>query len=200
MKPSRIFLDLDDVCNCFTMHALRAVGCPVRANEFHKFNPEWGFDIVKAVNALHPHYKFTPRGFWSFINREVWASAPKSVEFEFLLHRCETLVGRENTCILTTPTLDPECLAGKLEWIHRHFPPWMHRQYLMGPQKHLLARPDALLIDDSDKNVVAFRGAGGQAILMPRPWNSLHNVDTEPHILRSLSVIFHSACAQPRHA
>ncbi len=195
MIPTKIFLDLDDVCNKFTMHALKAVGCPVEAGGLHLFNPEWGFDIIQAANALYPtcdsHFKFTSEWFWNEIDREVWVTAPESDEFRELLKRCEDLVGSNNVHILTTPVKDPESLAGKLEWIHEHFPEWMHRQYLMGPQKYLLADSLSLLIDDSEKNVMEFRRHGGQAILVPRPWNSLHSVNTEAHIHGNLDIIFH---------
>ncbi len=196
MIPTKIFLDLDDVCNKFTMHALKAVGCPVEAGDLHLYKPKWNFDIVGAANVLHGTHLFMREEFWEQIGREVWVTAPESDEFKSLLERCESLVGRENVCILTTPILDPECLAGKLEWIHYHFPKWMHRQYLMGPQKYLLAGPDALLIDDSDRNVDAFRAAGGQAILVPRPWNILHGVNTEAHIHGNLDIIFHKERAR----
>ncbi len=191
MIPTKVFLDLDDVCNKFTMHALKAVGCPVEAGDLDKFNPEWGFDIIEAANCLHQTRLFTLESFWRQIDREVWETAPESDEFKELLERCESLVGRENVCILTTPVKDPESLAGKLEWIHYHFPAWMHRQYLMGPQKYLLADRHSLLIDDSEKNVLEFRRHGGQAILVPRPWNSLHNVNTKAHISGNLDIIFH---------
>lgn len=179
MIPTRIFLDLDDVCNKFTMHALKAAGCLVEAHELDKFRPEWGFNIIAAANALHPYWTFSLKSFWAAIGQEVWATAPESDEFKKLLSSCATLVGRENVCILTTPVKDPASLAGKLEWIHAHCPAWMHRQYLMGPQKHLLATSDSLLIDDSDANVDAFRAHGGQALLVPRPWNSRHKADAE---------------------
>ena len=92
---------------------------------------------------------------------------------------------------MTTPVEDPESLAGKLEWIHKYFPEWMHRQYLMGPQKHLLAGPGSLLIDDSEENVEKFRQHDGQAILVPRPWNSLNRANTMKHIIWNLDTIFH---------
>ncbi len=195
MIPIKIFLDLDDVCNKFTMHALEVVGCPVEAGDLHLFNPEWGFDIIQAANALYPtcdsHFKFTLESFWRQIGRDVWRDAPESDEFKILLRHCESLVGRENTRIATTPVKDPESLAGKLEWIHYHFPKWMHRQYHMTPLKYDLAKPGALLIDDSEKNVNEFRQHGGQAILVPRPWNSLHAVGTMGHIRANLDIIFH---------
>lgn len=190
MIPIRIFLDLDDVCNKFTMHALKAVGCPVEAHELNKFLPEWGFDIVKAANALHPTHIFSLESFWESIGQEVWVTAPESDEFKKLLTSCARLVGKENVCILTTPVKDPASLAGKLEWIHAHCPAWMHRQYLMGPQKHLLATNGSLLIDDSDVNVDTFRIYGGQAILIPRPWNSLNGINAKQMLEQMLEKAF----------
>ena len=35
-----------------------------------------------------------------------------------------------------------------------------------------------LLIDDSDKNIRAFWNAGGNAILMPRQWNSQYHIES----------------------
>ena len=190
MIPTRILLDLDDVCNRFTMYALKHVGCPVDELAYCDFNPAWGWDIVRAANALHPNHQFTPDEFWNSLDRDVWASVPESAEFKALLCRCEELVGSENVCILSSPTHDPDCLAGKLEWIHDHFPKRMHRQFLIGPRKHFCARPDALLIDDSDRNVEAFRAHGGQALLVPRPWNSLHYMPTLTFLDDAFKIFF----------
>jgi hypothetical protein len=193
VKPTRILLDLDDVCNCFTLYALRHVGCPVGNHDYHLYDHHWGWDIVKAANHLHPDpgRHFTQQSFWESIKREHWSRVPGSPEFFPLLSRCISLVGRENVCILSCPTLDPDCLAGKLEWIQEFMPKDMQRQFLIGPRKHFCARPDALLIDDSDANVTAFREHGGQAILMPRPWNSLWGEPTELYVNGWLNVHFH---------
>ena len=175
MKPTRIFLDLDDVLNCCTMAALKYVGCPVDPYDYSVFNPAWGWNIVAAANALHPSRRqFTEATFWQSIKRDFWATVPPSCDIG-LIRDCAELVGCDNVCILSSPTLDPDCLAGKLEWIHAHLPSWFRRQFLIGPRKHFCARPDALLIDDRDKNVEDFRAHGGQAILMPRPWNTRHD-------------------------
>ena len=74
------------------------------------------------------------------------------------------------------PITDPLCVAGKVDWINTEIPREMRRNFLIGPNKAIAARPDALLIDDHDQNVTDFRKAGGHAILMPRPWNSLHDM------------------------
>jgi len=177
MRIREIFLDLDDVLNRCTMEALRYVGCPVSAYDDSAYNPAWGWDIVAAANVLHPHDTFTAETFWKTIKRDFWANAPKSAECDGLILTCGGIVGPENVCILSSPTLDPDCLAGKLEWIQRVLPPWIHRQFLIGPCKHFCAKPGSLLIDDRDRNVRDFRQAGGQAILMPRPWNSAHAED-----------------------
>lgn len=184
MPITHIFLDLDDVLNQFTMQALMQVGCIVdQEDPFSSFDPAWGFDIIQAANALHPIGDFTLNSFWKLIKKDFWANCRKSSEFDLLLTESGTLVGRDHISICTTPIDDPECLAGKLEWIHRYLPKWLHRQYDMTPQKYLLAHvPGALLIDDSDDNVNAFRAIGGQAILVPRPWNSLHKRHTMDHL------------------
>ena len=57
-------------------------------------------------------------------------------------------------------------------------------------RKHFCARPDALLIDDGDHNVEAFRANGGQTILVPRPWNSLHYMPTETHLHDAFTMFF----------
>jgi hypothetical protein len=100
----------------------------------------------------------------------------------FLLSGAINLVGTENICILTNPRPEPGCIPGKLAWIRDYLPPWLHDQYLIGKPKHLCAYPEALLIDDCDKNVNAFRKHGGEAILVPRPWNSLHGIDAMEHL------------------
>jgi 5'(3')-deoxyribonucleotidase len=166
LKPKRIFLDLDDVLNEFTMSTLSEM-CPY----FGEYKPEWGWDIVRACNESHGQPPLSVAEFWDSFDREHWVTRPKSDMCDWLIARCVALVGSDNVHILTSPTKDPDCLAGKLEWIHANLPGWLHRQYLIGPDKSLCASPDSLLIDDRDKNVGGFREAGGQAILVPRPWN-----------------------------
>ena len=179
----RILLDIDDVCNYCTKYALQWLGVPFDYDHFYeKYPTDFGYDIVSSANMILGHRRFTEDSFWWIIPRQFWASAPISAEFHYLFARCEDLVGREGICFLTGPTKDPDSLAGKLEWIQRVAPPWMHRQYLVGPPKQFCAHPEALLIDDSDANVDRFRDWGGNAILVPRPWNTLNGVDTMAHL------------------
>ena len=183
MPIKEIFIDLDDVLNQFTIEALLEVGCNIDVeNSFSSYDPAWGFDIIKAANALHPHRKFTTEQFWRSFSKFFWASLPQSDEFDFLLEKSIELVGKENITILSCPTKDSACVAGKLEWIQEFCPHWMHRQYLLGPEKWRCAKPGAVLIDDNNDNVDKFYAKGGRTILVPRPWNRRHKEDTMEYL------------------
>jgi len=170
-----ILLDIDGVSNTFHKHVFDYLRLPYPDDSHYPV--ECGWDIVSAANRLAGYERFTPAAFWNSITREIWAGVPLSPEFGFILGWAEARVGQEHVHFLTSPTLSADCLAGKLEWIQQHAPKWMQRQFLIGPSKHLCAKPGVLLIDDSDKNVAAFQRCGGNAILVPRPWNSLHGRD-----------------------
>lgn len=188
----RVFLDLDDTLNSLTLFILGQVrGLDIGPYDYHRFPVEVGYDIMAAYEKLKREQpasqyfpEYTVETFWmqGSMPKGAWSQTPKSKQFDWLIQHAERLVGRENVCILTTPTKDPESLAGKLEWIHDFLPSWLHRQYLVGPRKHFCARHDALLVDDSDEQVNKFRENGGQAILVPRPWNTNHHLNTNEHL------------------
>ena len=167
----RIFLDLDDVCNTLAPFVLHSVGCDVAPTDYTHYPRQFGYALSDVANHLLGEPRYTSATLWASIPRAVWVKVPESPFFPWLLEACAEAVGRENVCIATSPTKCPESLAGKLEWIHDHFPEWMHRQYAITPRKHLFARADSLLIDDYGENVARFEAHGGRAILVPRPWN-----------------------------
>jgi 5'(3')-deoxyribonucleotidase len=187
MRINRIFLDLDDVLNYFTMGVLEYIGCPgIKPRDIHLYKPEWGFDIEAAANWFHPLH-FYNGAIWANVRRDFWANAMKTPWCDSLIHAAASMVGQENVFILTSPTNDPGCAAGKVEWIQRCTPEWMHRQYFIGSRKEVCANSRTLLIDDMDDNVLDFVKAGGNAILFPRPWNSLHWIDfADQHVFDQL--------------
>lgn len=77
--------------------------------------------------------------------------------------------------VMTSPSMDPECAKQKVQWMRRHIAN-KFTAYMIGSRKYLLAQPDTLLVDDNDGNVSKFIAAGGQAVLFPARWNSLHAV------------------------
>jgi 5'(3')-deoxyribonucleotidase len=168
-----VLIDIDSTLNRFVTHALRFVGCDIPDDD-RIYKPEWGWAIYTAYKYFGG--KLSEEGFWDALTRECWASCPISEECGPILDRAVRLVGQKNVCLLSAPPRGADQLAGKLEWIQRHMPKWLHRQYLFGPRKHYCARPDHLLIDDADHNVNDFIKAGGRAILVPRPWNSSHEL------------------------
>lgn len=187
----RILLDIDDVCNQCTKYALKWLGIPFDYNHFYaKYPTKYGYDIVSAANEMLGYQRFDVKSFWSMIPRNFWATCPVSDEFPWLLQLCVDLVGQDNVCFLTGPTKDPDCLAGKLDWIWRFSPEFMHRQYLIGPRKQFCAHPEALMIDDSDANIDKFREWGGNGILVPRPWNTLSAACTRQHLIDEFEKLF----------
>jgi hypothetical protein len=188
----RIFLDLDDVCNTLGPHVLRNVGCNIGSSDYSKYPGQFGWDTHLAANYLLGWERFpTAASLWSSLSRSVWNTCPESDIFHWLLDLSATVVGRENVYTATSPTKDPECLAGKLEWIHDHFPDWMHRQFAITPRKHLFARPGALLIDDYGENTRLWQEYGGVAVMVPRPWNCLWGTDPRTYLERNLDFLLH---------
>ena len=66
--------------------------------------------------------------------------------------------------------------VGKLKWIDKHLPQYNKRVILMTAHKKLLARPDAILLDDRDDNIDQFCAVGGHGWLIPQPWNTKHDI------------------------
>lgn len=108
----------------------------------------------------------TRPSFWLYLRCYPWARN--------LIEAVESAGYRPIIC--TAPTHDPACAAQKTQWLQAHFGRG-RLDYFLGSQKHLLAQPGRILIDDSDKNCEAFAAAGGHSILFPQRWNSLHQIE-----------------------
>ena len=184
-----IFLDLDDVLNTLAPCVLNAVGCPVAPDNYDDYPSGFGFVVEKVANDMLGT-RYTWKSFWSDISQRTWATVPKSDFCDWLIEACRLEVGEENVFIATAPVDQPYCAAGKMEWIQKHCPPWLHRQFFITPCKQQLARSDALLIDDHPENVRLFRDRRGYAILVPRPWNILKGRDPKTYIDENLTNYF----------
>lgn len=157
-----IFVDLDGVLADFVSGALK-----LHEREDHlEAWPPGEFDMARALGI-------TSGQFWGGIDRAgacFWGELkPFPWAFE-LIRELRTIAP---VTIATSPSQDPNCLAGKVQWLQRHFGR-SFRDYLIGPPKYLLAAPGRVLIDDSDRNIHSFRDYGGKGILFPQPWNSNH--------------------------
>jgi hypothetical protein len=175
MQIKRIFLDLDDVLNNFSVHCLQCLGCDIK--DYSEYPKECKYDIHSAAIWLNPKLKIQKEKFWWSIPREVWTECPKSIEFDELIRLSTLAVGRANIYVLTRPTQNPECALGKVVWIKKFLPEWLHEQYLIGAPKYVCAKQGNLLIDDLENNCEDFAHNGGKAILIPRPWNKLYYIN-----------------------
>lgn len=162
----KIFLDLDGVVTDFVTDAMRYNGV-----EDFIYPVECGWDVVMACNRLRdkkglPLLKTSE--FWDTLDcLFFWADLkpyPGALDFVERVSKYGELY------IATSPTESPLSSWGKHMWINKHLPEYS-RRFFIGPQKHLLADRDSVLIDDSDSNCKKFEEAGGTSILVPRPWN-----------------------------
>ena len=154
-----VFLDLDDTLNSCTMSVLNVLDCGVHKFEYCSFPEELGYDLIGAWSHFTGRERVDPAVFWEWISRKTWAEMPQSSQF-WLIESAALMVGRENVMVATVPTKSPDCLFGKYEWMEQHL---------------------GFNIDDADHNVKEWRTRpdgmpSGDAILVPRPWNSLHEI------------------------
>jgi len=156
----RIFLDMDGVLTDF-------VGALCKLYNYDDAWPLGEYDITKVLGPM----------VWNVITEageDFWINMEKTPEADELMH----MASQYDYYIATSPTLDPYSASGKMHWITMNYPKAL-RRLIITPAKHLHARSDTLLIDDSDDQLLKWREAGGIALPMPRPWNSYWK-DIEP--------------------
>ncbi len=157
-----IFLDMDGVCVDLHAALSRLHGREDLIDNYPKGTDElhivFGMDedeMWKPVNAMGSV-------FWRYLPALPWF-----VNLHCALQQIAPVV------FLTSPgsaSQAPDAARGKIEWLRDQFgDDFMH--YVLTPNKAVLARPNAVLVDDRDVFVKAYREAGGQAVLFPRQWN-----------------------------
>jgi 5'(3')-deoxyribonucleotidase len=81
--------------------------------------------------------------------------------------------------ICTAPSRNPACAAGKMKWLQKHLPE-IGRDFVITPQKWLLAKHGTVLVDDTDKVVDEFFKHGGSIVRFPQRWNiNYHLIDKQ---------------------
>ncbi len=130
-----VFLDMDGVLSDFDTHA-------------------------KTQGKYNEHGK--PK--WEELDAKWWATMPA---YEGMKQFYNDMKQFGNVRMLTAPTLSAGCYQGKAEWVDTQFGKWGLNDLIIcrAMDKHLLARPNHILIDDRQKNIDEWNAAGGIGIL-----------------------------------
>lgn len=169
--PSRtILVDLDGVVANFLCAIANAHDRPditefINTHAFRKPSTKLApiFDIRREL-------QINDRDFYRPINKQginFWSNIDLLPYAKELV--CK-LLKLGNVYFCTSPTIDPQSLAGKAKWIRKHFP-GLHQRFVITRHKYLLAKPNAILIDDDPHNIDLFRANGGKVLLFPQIWN-----------------------------
>ena len=160
MKNKNIcYLDLDGVIANFSSAALASLG----VKEYSIPKGEWNIENWNGVNVTTSH-------FWKTIDslgESFWENLEK---FSYSDEMVKYLSKNYDLYFLTSPSKSPHCYSGKYKWIIKHYP-HMERRIILTPNKHLLAAPNRLLIDDSEEKIDKFAAYGGETILLPQKYN-----------------------------
>lgn len=163
-----IFIDMDGVLTRFVEGTQKVHS--ISDWELNQSFEAGVYDIAEA-------YGLSQTEFWSEIDRmgEAFWEGLEPYHNNLLLPQLLDEKGLEYM-ILTSPPLASHAAAGKIDWMKKWLGP-SFRQYALCPKKHLLARKGATLIDDSEYNCEMWEKYGGQAVLVPRPWNKLREYE-----------------------
>ena len=157
MKPL-CFLDVDGVVCDFVKGALAFHG-----KTLEYATVRWDF---------YSQLGLTEADFWTPLQEDFWAGLEATAEKTAIVQAVEEAFGPYNVFLLTSPCLTPGCATGKARWVEKHLPGYA-RRLLLTTRKEVFAGPGRTLIDDSPENVAKWKDAGGQTVLVPRPWNDL---------------------------
>ena len=152
-----VFLDMDGVIVNWDEGV-----CKLFSN-YYEWKPEHK-SICDALNITKSQLWSKVRstkGFWENLQPYPWLDELLDVLNDYEVHIC------------TSPGIcDAETFHGKATWINKYLGSKFNKNFVLTPNKWMLAKPDRILIDDYDKQITPFKEAGGHTILFPQEWNS----------------------------
>ena len=159
-----VFLDMDGVLVNFRKGVHNAFG---KYYNYSTLSDKWTFWDDWPDVTLEMINQACRTEFWKHLE---WTEDGKKI-FSAVFNKFDA----NQIYLLTDPVIGIGTADGKMMWIKNHLlDGFIKRTIITQAPKHLLARPDTLLVDDKDENVDGFREAGGKALLVPRPWNRAH--------------------------
>lgn len=159
MQPT-VFFDLDGVLADFVRGAMAYHRKYIPIGDVRwDFPPQLGFDSENDP------------AFWNPLGEIFWKNLGILYDGMQVLYKLREIFPVHNIGVISSPCRTYGCDAGKRYWVEMNLPSDMRRNVFIGNNKHLIAGPGKLLIDDSDENIDKWIKAGGWGILAPRPWN-----------------------------
>lgn len=154
-----VYVDMDGVLADFFGSALRV-------------NNSNGTGYPKGEYQIQKYLNISTNQFWENIDAA-------GEEFWFDLGMCNgaeelwQIVEPYNPIVLTSPSMQPHCVSGKLKWLQKVFGRDF-RDYIFCPAQHkrLLANPNSILIEDGEKNIEQWENNRGFGLLWPHIGNS----------------------------
>lgn len=162
----QVYLDMDGVIVDFVGGVLDSLKLS-RARVKNFPQGKWDFDdsVYQKVFGVNNEDIF-----WGRLTDEFWENLPVTHEFDLYW---EYIISKYNPILMSAP---PRVGAtGKIKWIRKNLPSiYRSGRFCLTRRKELFAQPNTVLIDDRDRNITNFKAAGGEGVLVPRQWNSLH--------------------------
>lgn len=167
MKITHVLLDMDGVLADFFSLALARLNA--RYPQSHISPKEY---VIQHANFnMAEVFGITATQFWDTIEGNFfWSDLARMRHALELIDKLKTL--DIPFTIASSPSYHPSCIPEKISWLKQMLGIKM-TECMFGSAKHLMAKPDVLLIDDLQKNVDKFIAAGGQAVCVPSNWNTL---------------------------
>lgn len=154
---NRLFvLDMDEVLADFVQAACDLHGRAV--------------DTVQSWLFYEQQWGITSDDFWGPIHAEgdgFYGERVQPKPWAYDLFERVTTLG--DVVVMSSPGIGkPVDYAAKRIWIDKYFP---GVKLIVGSEKHLLAGPRRMLIDDNETTCDKFFENGGNVCLVPYPWN-----------------------------
>lgn len=169
-----IFLDMDGVLCDFVSAAFTAHGHRFDASKYPR--GEFACEKILGVstNEFWRRIDFGGEAFWENLEPYPWA-----------LDLAKELQQIDRVFIATSPSRSPASYSGKRRWLQKMG--LCRLDAMFGSQKWLMSRPGRILVDDGEHNILPWINEGGQAILIPQPWNNANPVrDVVGYVCNSL--------------
>lgn len=153
----RIYLDMDGVLANFAKFACTWLG----QQNLLDFWPN-GVTHIDDALGLKKGEK------WNLLPKETFQRLEPTKEFKEIVSLVTSVDPLFHIC--TSPGPWAWAATDKINWLRKYIHPEFKR-YVVVKDKTCVAKPGAILIDDSDSNINAFIREGGQGVLVPQPWN-----------------------------